>query len=186
MLSRYSEALQYSGAFNSSWEYSNGAVMGFAISDPPSTGDNLWEWTVLDLGAKQTSTDLAYKKSHGKSKKFFWTWQTPALWFVFSHSLSIFSSKHISSKESGLFSPGERIYSRLTNWFYSATVRKQNSYWLNLKQKQVPNSEHHNNHKCLVSHSTPFLLFLLRHRGTVSLFFFWRKWLHLGFIVPLL
>lgn len=35
-----SEALQYSGAFNSSWEYSDGIVMGFAISAPPPTGDS--------------------------------------------------------------------------------------------------------------------------------------------------
>lgn len=66
---------------------------------------------------KETSTDLACKETHAKSKKrFLWTVLSGACIVVcFSHSLLIFSSKHSSSKESGLFSPGERAYSKLTN-----------------------------------------------------------------------
>lgn len=53
--------------------------MGFAISDPPPTGDSLREGRVLDLWAKKISTDSAYIESHAESKKrFFWTAVTGA------------------------------------------------------------------------------------------------------------
>lgn len=192
--SRYLEPLQYSVVISSSWEYSVGAVMGFCTSDLPLQGILYGREQCWSCGQRKPPLIWYIKNPIQKVRRDFsgQSWQVPAPWFVFSHKLLFFSSKHSSSKESGLFSPGERMYSWLTNWFYFATARNKNSYWLILKKnnkKKNPNkrtpkqnlqTKHQKNNKkhlVVVSHSASFLC-ILRPHDTVSLFFFWGKWLH--------
>lgn len=70
--SRYSEVLQYSGAFNSCWEYSDGTVMGFAISDPRPTGDGRnWKEQCWSCGQRKPPLIWYIKNPMEKTRRDF-------------------------------------------------------------------------------------------------------------------